>query len=281
MKIISISDIHGRPYWKEIDVNQYDKVIFVGDYVDSYDRRDVEILTNLEAIIELKKEYPDKVVLLLGNHDIGYMFLNEGYNCSGFRPAMQINLMPLFKLNKDLFQIAFQIGKHIWTHAGISKGWYDYNREDIERIASTFETKDLADTLNHMLHLKENRLLHQVGNYRGGSYQFGGITWADRKETKNDYLPGYFQIVGHTPCDVIMHYGDENGSIRYIDVLGRYEFLEELKQIEKEKFGVKSEYCKEMKKRFPDITEEDFKDIEDKYEITKFYEFELIENGKD
>jgi predicted phosphodiesterase len=34
MKWITIGDIHGRDNWKSIDITQYDKVIFMGDYVD-------------------------------------------------------------------------------------------------------------------------------------------------------------------------------------------------------------------------------------------------------
>ncbi len=232
MKIISIGDVHGRPYWKHINVSEYDKIIFVGDYVDSFPFTDPEILANLLDIIELKKSYPDKVVLLLGNHDVQYMYLNEGFGCSGYRPSMAASLKHVFMENKKLFQMAHQIENYVWTHAGISTRWYDYNKKEIDEFAEKFELKGLVETINHMMFTnKENRLLHQIGRKRGGYYPSGGITWADRNETCNDYLDGYHQIVGHTPIDVITKWGDEKGSIRYIDVQHKLEYFKNLENI--------------------------------------------------
>jgi hypothetical protein len=224
MKIISIGDIHGRNYWKKIDPSKYDLIVFVGDYLDSFYYTDAEILANFMDIIQFKKDNPDKVVLLLGNHDIQYCFLDEGYGCSGFRPTMAASLKHLFKENKNLFQAAHQVENTIWSHAGISKGWYEFNKKEIEEVRDKFDATNLADTFNKMLLMNRNYngLLHQVGRTRGGRYNFGGITWADRNETKDRYLDGYHQIVGHTPIDVITLFGDEKGSIRYIDVLNEH-----------------------------------------------------------
>jgi len=234
LKVITVPDVHGRQYWKEINPEEYDKIVFDGDYVDQFPpMTDIEIEYNLIEIIELKKNYPNKVVLLLGNHDIQYMFRHEGYSCSGYRPSMDLKLNQIFRENKDLFQIAYQIQNYIWTHAGISHGWYEYNKTDIERIWKEFNCIDLADTFNHMLWMKENRLLHQVGRKRGGAYSFGGITWADRNETCNQYINDYHQIVGHTPINKITLFGDEKGSIRYTDVWNEVFFFEESKRLNK------------------------------------------------
>lgn len=218
MKIISIGDVHGRPFWKKIDPKNYDKIIFTGDFVDSYIYTNEEILVNLMEIIELKKDFPDKVVLILGNHDLHYMWDYKTFGCSGYRPALYHDLHDQFNDNRNLFQVSFQMDNHIWTHAGISKGWYKFNREVIEEYTDRFDCKTLAEVLNIILWTKDNHILHQVSDYRGGVYQYGGITWADRKETMNGYLPGYHQIVGHTPINEITMFGDDSGSIRYIDV---------------------------------------------------------------
>ena len=55
MKIITIGDIHGKDFWKQVDFNGYDKAVFLGDYVDSLDHSNAEIISNPEAIIRLKK----------------------------------------------------------------------------------------------------------------------------------------------------------------------------------------------------------------------------------
>jgi hypothetical protein len=255
VKIISIGDTHGRQYWKEIDPEKYDRIIFVGDYVDQYPpMTDGEILNNLLEIIELKKKYPEKVILLIGNHDSYYMFLNEGFAGSGFRPSMAISLKQVFTHNKRLFQIAYQIDDYIWTHAGISQGWYDYNKDVIEKTKEKFECVNLADTLNKMMYTNDFRDLFQCGSARGGRYPYGGIVWADRSETMNRYLTGYHQIVGHTPIKEITKFGFSEGSIRYIDVLNEAYFIDEDRKAAEKKWGVDPNYVAPP--------------------LTKFYEFE-------
>ncbi len=231
MKTISVGDIHGRNFWKFIDIHKYDRIIFTGDYSDSYAYSDEQILGNLLDLIELKKNYSDKVILLLGNHDIQYMFLSEGFQCSGYRPTMASTLKTVFNDNKKLFQIAYQISDHIWSHAGIAEKWYEYNKDEIDEFSRKFDCEYLADTFNKMMYAKENRLLHQVGKKRSGFYPAGGITWADRTETSLNPFKGYHQIVGHTPIDMITKWGDEHGSIRYIDCLHKLEYFKNLENI--------------------------------------------------
>jgi len=222
MKIVSIGDIHGRPYWKDIDPSKYDKIVFNGDYMDSYVYNAQKTLENLRDIIAFREAHPDKIVNLLGNHDAQYFWSHDYFGCTGFRPEIYAFAHELFMEKKHLFQMAFQIDNYIWTHAGISKGWYEYNKAMIDDYAQKFETKNLAETLNLIMQTKDNEILHQVGELRGGYLEHGGITWADRKETMHRYLPGYHQIVGHTPIDFITKFGDEHGSITYIDVLRKY-----------------------------------------------------------
>lgn len=225
MKIISIGDIHGRTFWKRIDPAKYDKIIFIGDYVDSFPYDDAHILNNLMDIIEFKKSYPNKVEILIGNHDIQYMYLSDGFGCSGFRPSMASSLNSLFMENKKLFKMAFQIGEYIWSHAGIAVKWLEYNEKEIKAFKKKFDCVDYADTFNKMMFTHTNRILHQVGTKRGGYYPAGGITWADRNETSLNPLEGYHQIVGHTAIDSITKFGDDKGSVRYIDCLHKLEFF--------------------------------------------------------
>ena len=74
MKIITIGDLHGSPVWKNIRTENWDRMVFIGDYVDSSDYDAKEIKQNLLDIIELKKMYPEKVILLWGNHDLAYFY---------------------------------------------------------------------------------------------------------------------------------------------------------------------------------------------------------------
>ncbi len=223
MKFASIGDIHGRQNWKILytDISNTDKIIFIGDYTDSFHFTGQEIIANLIEIINLKKQFPLKVELLLGNHDIQYMFGSK-YRCKGYNPNANESLYRLFNDNRDLFKLAHeeQIDdkKYLWTHAGISNNYMTWlkgiTRFDLD------EFSDVADAINSIgLNTGEQPSIFACGYSRGGSYKHGGPLWADKRETSLDMLKGYHQIVGHTPVqDIITIEGNDN-SITYIDVL--------------------------------------------------------------
>ena len=120
MKICVIGDIHGRDVWKEFAdikfllyaepdaagyggfVPEYQKYVFVGDYVDSFTETNVIIKHNLLEIIRFKTLYPNHVVLLWGNHDVNY-FQNKPwreveYHVSGFRPEAHFDLYDILPI---------------------------------------------------------------------------------------------------------------------------------------------------------------------------------------
>lgn len=219
MKLIAIGDIHGRRNWKTINPNQYDKIVFIGDYCDSFYFSDDEVLKNLKEIIELKRKYSEKVILLLGNHDVHYLFYPH-YRCTGFRETMRFQLFDLLNENHSLFRITCQYKNYLFTHAGISNKWFNTHLKIFEKYGYERENISLADVLNRIVNSPDRDILMEVGSIRGGnSWNTGGIVWADRSETKDDHLTGFHQIVGHTPIDTIRTVGDEKESITYIDCL--------------------------------------------------------------
>ena len=123
MKHLVIGDLHGKDCWQDININACDKVIFLGDYVDHWSLPDHIITQNLLEIIELKKKHPEKVELLLGNHDVQYLHYPD-FLCSGFRPQMQRKLTAIFDSNRHLFNIAYQRDLHLFSHAGVTNAWY-------------------------------------------------------------------------------------------------------------------------------------------------------------
>jgi len=222
IKLLAVGDLHGKSCWQAIDFGQYDKVVFMGDYVDSTNHSDEEILDNLKAVIHAKLQFSEKVVLLLGNHDIQYVYYPD-YRCSGFRRSMQISLTELFNQHIHLFQIAYQVGRHLFSHAGVSSPWYNRLLTLIDKIPlkDMLEKNDLAVLLNALNKTWHRGLLHEVGISRGGSKEFGGVTWADKEELRNYPLEGYHQIVGHTPVPYIEALSfDDDTSITFVDVLG-------------------------------------------------------------
>ena len=240
MKVLSIGDIHGNNAWERLgDIStlmldgtfepDFDKYIFIGDYVDSFEYCNVEIKHNLLRIIEFKKRYPEHVILLMGNHDMQYMYGFDRYGCSGYRPEAAFDLKDIFSQNKHLFQLAYQYKNYLWTHAGVHKGWYDYRfTKQEEELSEELQFDDiedmtLADRLNRAYSfLNKFTCLADVGHLRGGYQKVGGPLWADKDLTSKKPLRGYHQIVGHTRLKggEIQHYKINNDtSITFIDVL--------------------------------------------------------------
>ena len=217
MKILAIGDIHGRNIWKKAHFEDYDKIVFIGDYVDSNSVSDEETYTNLVEIIEQKKAQPDKIVLLLGNHDVQYLYY-PFFRCSGFRTLYKKTLIDIFLTNKDLFQVAYQVKNYLFTHAGVSQSWY---KEHLHFFTKD-KTKSVGDVLNEMyFEHKAYDILFQTGILRGGESLCGGIVWADKKETLGNLILGFHQIVGHSRVLKIEHIDGDvlETSITYIDVL--------------------------------------------------------------
>jgi len=239
MRVLSLGDIHGFDTWKSplnywrpeetSDVDQFDKIIFVGDYVDEFILTDAQILKNFEEIIELKKKYPEKVELLLGNHDVQYIY-PTGNKCTGFRESMFFQLSMLFQENKKLFKIAHQEQNYLWTHAGIHRGfWSDQimNKKYVIRHGEEMEhleidhSQSVADILNFCWETQHEPIFH-CGWARGGNKKVGGPLWADFNETYKKPLDGYHQIIGHTHKSELKHYEnykDKNTSTTYIDCM--------------------------------------------------------------
>ncbi len=84
-KTLVLGDTHGRSFWKlAVNIEQPDRVIFVGDYFDSFDIGTEEQLNNFLDILEYKKSGGAEVVLLIGNHDHHY-FPEIGYTGKYYR----------------------------------------------------------------------------------------------------------------------------------------------------------------------------------------------------
>lgn len=243
MVIKTIGDVHGHKEWKNAvylfdEQNNIkecligkgvDKVIFLGDYVDDWELKNEVIYNNLIEIINLKKKYPDNVILLWGNHDVAY--LRDEW-VSGHRPEMKADLVEIFRKNLKLFQLAYQQDNIIWTHAGIHKGWWKYYAEPA--LEGKKETRfapfvvlceNIADKLNLMMEFNYENIF-MVGLCRGGIDKVGGPLWADKREIYDNPLPNFEQIVGHNPVKKPMKYEKNNRtSITFCDCLTRCDYF--------------------------------------------------------
>lgn len=244
-KVLSIPDIHGRDYWKiacfgsraayeawrkncdnpDYDISnlpffKYDWVVFIGDYLDSFDIQPIDIKRNLEEIIHFKLKFVDKVILLYGNHDVSY---KNNMHCAGFQAAMKWDYVQLLKTKHkgdSIFQVAFQYKDWLWSHAGITMGFYEdiikplSNSKKTRFWAFYQDCKDMAETLNFMYN-SNNEDIFKSTHVRGGWSRVPGPFWADKSELNHKPALGLNQVVGHTPSDMIRQF--EYGGGRYAE----------------------------------------------------------------
>lgn len=220
-KTIAIGDIHGRKNWKKIvDEHPDDRIVFLGDYCDPYDQiSNFDVLNNLLDIINLKHKRKDDIILLLGNHDMHYIY--EGFPVgTRYNHGIAELLKALFEDERKLFQFAYQEGNTLYTHAGVSNLWWNKyfegkTGEDAPSIAEQLN-KPTAEQLKSMF---------LVGRSRGGCSERGGIFWADLNETSNDPLTGVHQVVGHSQTERIQTVNKSGDtSITYCDCLRNGEY---------------------------------------------------------
>lgn len=133
MKTLVLGDTHGRPYWKEIIAKENpDRVIFIGDYFDSYDNYTAaEQMDNFKQIVEYKQSGQAEVIMLVGNHDYHYMRgVSEHY--SGYQHGAAPAIQQLLEDNKEHLQMCYRLIDFVFSHAGISHDWLTIHGYSIE-----------------------------------------------------------------------------------------------------------------------------------------------------
>lgn len=210
MKIIAIGDIHGRNIWKKIvDKTDADKIVFIGDYFDSFDIKGEEQINNFKDIITYKKTYPNKVILLLGNHDFHYLDVGERY--SGFQNGMQYYIASEIKqaIKENLLQICYITGNLIFVHAGVTKTWCVNNNIDLVNIEQS-----INDTFTY----KPNAFKFTPGKNQSvyGDDVCQSPIWVRPQSLLIDKIDNYTQIVGHTQQNKLTQIGEAV----FIDTLG-------------------------------------------------------------
>lgn len=227
-KVLCIPDLHGRKFWRETLSNNVDKVIFLGDYLDPYseeimmapelmecnDFYDLYGLLNmLKDIVSLKKNEPDKFILLTGNHTDSYIW-------SKFKAATRTDYNnwetyhKFFLENLNLFNLIYTQNDVIFSHAGISQGWATAVAVELSlTINLNYPVKSIARylsniDLNNILDKKLIKLLGDISHYRGGDSYYGSCEWADLREhvdmehSTTEIVPkgedGIYQVFGHT-----------------------------------------------------------------------------------
>lgn len=216
MKIVAIGDIHGRSIWKNIIAQeQLDKVVFVGDYFDSKEKIDpFEQIDNFEEILALKKDYPNEVVLLFGNHDYHYLSAStESYD--GFVSWLKPIISPMLDeaVKTDLVQMCYKHENFIFSHAGITKTWYLQHLNSEQPNTLNIDTQ-----INDLLKSKPEAFKFTLGenNNAMGDDTCQSPIWVRPQSLMKDKLDVIKQVVGHTMQTQLV----SSNNIIFIDTLG-------------------------------------------------------------
>lgn len=241
MKTLVIGDIHGRPYWKEIVAKENaDRVIFIGDYFDSYnDYTAVEQMDNFKQIIEYKEtsftndgtdnQHKTQVIMLIGNHDYHYMRgVTEHY--SGYQAGAAPAIQQLLEDNKDHLQMCYRLGEYLFTHAGVSYDWLLLHSHEYRKD----ENADVSEIVNDLFKYKPYSFCF-AGLEPHGNSSLASPIWIRPQAlqaTNRDTLRNkYIQVVGHTQVNQMDIEGKATGGrYHYIDALGtsgEYMIIEE------------------------------------------------------
>jgi hypothetical protein len=200
MKTLILGDTHGRSNWKQVLEAHPDagRVVFMGDYFDSFNISGVEQLYNFNEIIRFKEETDKEVIMLIGNHDHHYLDVGETY--SGYKAAMMWDFNDALKKNMHHLQIAYLLDDVLFTHAGVSPIWME------DTFGGNVWTREtIVVDLNEMYRVKPRmfNFSHLGWDPSGDSVEQGPLWIRPRSLMKSnkgdDGLKKHFiQVVGHT-----------------------------------------------------------------------------------
>ncbi|MDR3260291.1 MAG: metallophosphoesterase [Tannerella sp.] len=196
-EVLIVPDIHGRKFW-EPALDYPGEVIFLGDYTDPYAYEGFnqeDACRALQKIVAYKMQNPDRVTLLIGNHELHYY--DKQFRCSRFDEMYYERYHAILtgETTAGLFQVCKQKENYLFIHAGITKGWYDLHADELQSLGDCLE-----EQINRLFR-QRIEAFYEASRYRGGFSEHGSPLWADvqehfsEAESFNDLLT---QVIGHT-----------------------------------------------------------------------------------
>lgn len=209
MKILIIPDVHGSYNWKiaKEKINEVDKIVFLGDYFDSWDNKQPDQIENFLSICSFKRNNMGKCILLLGNHDFSYITRTiSGKDVSGHQYDWASKISSALSANKDIIDLAYETDGWIFSHAGFSKTAIRSMRKLMQKHHKENINQDFIKKINIIWHnhwLKDfDRKLDWDGTFNGfGDEPRQFCLWIRPFSLLRDSAYPK-QVVGHTEiCD--------------------------------------------------------------------------------
>jgi len=208
-KVIVFGDTHGKNKWEFVNKEDANKVVFLGDYFDSFTVPFEEQMSNFLEIVDYKEKNPDKVVLLFGNHDYHYLSdTDEHYSGFQYEKKNLISLVLEKAINEDVIQMCYIYNDFLFTHAGVTNTWFVNNIE---------KDGNIRDCMNKLLKTNPSVFKFTSSNPMdncGDSITQSPI-WVRPRALLSDLITGFTQVVGHTHVTNI----DINNEVIFVDTL--------------------------------------------------------------
>lgn len=210
---VIIPDVHQNHRFVDKVLERHDlgslhRLIFLGDFFDSKEpffahREALE--ATLQRILKLVCELGDRMLILLGNHDVLYYFnreegaldavarnaLHSYYglpNRESLAVAASMELAPMW----ERVQLAHLEQGYLLTHAGVTSEFWSKRRSFEQNVAHlNHSMTGLLDAQGQLAPV------FRAGFSRGGDALRGGPLWLDWNQEFTEEI-GIPQIVGHT-----------------------------------------------------------------------------------
>lgn len=156
MIITVVADSHGSAVPLGIareNIEASDKVIFLGDFFDHGEKEYEDQKNNFLDVMDFKKQNPEKVIILIGNHDANYI-LPE---LRKWQPEHAKKIENMILGNLQLIDFACLEGNWLFSHAGFSEVWMK------NQLGCKGVSKELIELLNTQFHNGDFINLHFTG----------------------------------------------------------------------------------------------------------------------
>lgn len=213
MKILAIGDLHTKTddlqrFDDAIALVKPDKVVLMGDYLDDWGAGMAHNLAMFYKLVTWIDAH-DTVIALTGNHD--YAYLDTRAPAPGKTKGIEGDVAELIEGRwGSAFVLAFGVDNWLFTHAGVTDGWWRLTNELAESAT------EMAEKINDFYASSiGSNYLNMVGRKRGGNNKHASPLWADRMELIQDPLlnPSLSQCVGHSPVSSVDVVDNPNSSI--------------------------------------------------------------------
>ena len=193
-KFVFCGDIHGKVEQVRRALDMEGNIIFVGDFIDSFDRTVMEHDECFRLVIDAIEK--KKARAIYGNHELSYL-MPDPHLASGWDKYRAAVVRKYESKIRQLFDpYIILTPEFLVTHAGLTKQlWKDHG----------LSIESLTHSLNDWWPDKYSPI-HYIGNYRGGIQSYGGIFWCDFNQEFEE-IPELTQIFGHTPGKGIRQLG--------------------------------------------------------------------------